>query len=267
MGWIIPAWKPAGQVYGASFNNALGQPAYGGFTIDNTGVDVNNAPVTGLWHLSPTGRSADNGKTWQLKNEGIRGDAPFAWRLTRAANGTLYLVVARRAHRGPGDGALYRSTDGAETWEEMSLPVGCTGPMGLAVDPKDQTRFYLAAWGGGDEKGPDTGGGIFISDDGGQTWKQAMSRDQHIYDVTVDGRNGALYACGFESSAYRSDDGGATWHRLKGFTFKWGHRVIPDPYDAHKVYVTTFGGSVWYGPARGDPDAVEDILTRLERKP
>jgi len=25
--------------------------------------------------------------------------------------------------------------------------------------------------------------------------------------------------------------------------------------------VTTFGGSVWYGPADGDPRAVEDIVT------
>jgi len=25
--------------------------------------------------------------------------------------------------------------------------------------------------------------------------------------------------------------------------------------------VTTFGGSVWYGPAEGDPNAVEDVVT------
>ena len=25
------------------------------------------------------------------------------------------------------------------------------------------------------------------------------------------------------------------------------------------IYITTFGGSVWHGPAEGDPDAVEDI--------
>jgi len=28
------------------------------------------------------------------------------------------------------------------------------------------------------------------------------------------------------------------------------------------IYITTFGGSVWYGPADGDPRAVEDIVTR-----
>ncbi len=36
--------------------------------------------------------------------------------------------------------------------------------------------------------------------------------------------------------------------------------MIPDPLDPGKVYVTTFGGSVWHGPAAGDPAAVEDVV-------
>ena len=39
-----------------------------------------------------------------------------------------------------------------------------------------------------------------------------------------------------------------------------GQRVIADPLDASKIYVTTFGGSVWHGPAQGDPDATEDVV-------
>ena len=27
------------------------------------------------------------------------------------------------------------------------------------------------------------------------------------------------------------------------------------------IYVTTFGGSIWHGPAAGDPRAPEDIVT------
>ena len=64
---------------------------------------------------------------------------PFAWRITRAGDGTLYLVVARRSERGrigdADDGALYRSTDGAEHWTRMTLPAGTNGPNGLTVDP------------------------------------------------------------------------------------------------------------------------------------
>ena len=69
-----------------------------------------------------------------------------------------------------------------------------------------------------------------------------------------------LYACGFDQAAFRSIDRGETWTRIRGFNFKWGQRVIPDPLDRLKIYVTTFGGSVWHGPAAGDPDAVEDVM-------
>jgi photosystem II stability/assembly factor-like uncharacterized protein len=72
-----------------------------------------------------------------------------------------------------------------------------------------------------------------------------------VYDVTVDARDPkTLYACGFESAAWRSDDRGATWSRVPGYDFKWGHRVVVDPADRRMIYVTTFGGSVWHGVGR-----------------
>jgi hypothetical protein len=77
--------------------------------------------------------------------------------------------------------------------------------------------------------------------------------------VAYDARTGAFYAAGFECSVWRSDDRGETWRRLRGYNLKWGHRVIPDPRDPGKIYITTFGGSVWRGSAHGDPAAPEDI--------
>ena len=59
-------------------------------------------------------------------------------------------------------------------------------------------------------------------------------------------------------------DRGATWTRIRGFNFKWGHRVILDPLDPAKIYITTFGSSVWHGPAAGDPRAVEDLVTQVK---
>jgi len=80
--------------------------------------------------------------------------------------------------------------------------------------------------------------------------------------VTIDPRDPrVLYICGFDAAAYRSEDRGRTWRRIKGYNFKWGHRVVPDPINREMIYVTTFGGSVWHGPASGDPRAVEDIVT------
>lgn len=207
-------------------------------------------------------QSTNGGATWTLKNRGLPPE-PFAWRVARSSAGELYLVIARRSEDGSiggaGDGALFRSTDGAETWTRVPLPPGVNGPNGLAVDPRNPRRLYLAAW-GRRTADPDDGGGLYISDDAGSTWKPSLTRDHHVYDVTIDPRNpSTLYACGFESSAWRSVDSGVTWKRIRGYNFKWGHRVIPDPQDASRIYITTFGGSVWHGPAAGDPRAVEDL--------
>jgi photosystem II stability/assembly factor-like uncharacterized protein len=213
-------------------------------------------------------KSVDGGATWALKNAGLAPDPrnqPFAWRLTLAPDGTLYLVLARRSERGrigdADDGALYRSTDGAESWTRMALPAGTNGPNGLTVDPQDPRRLYLSAWGVTHPDG-DTGGGIFVSSDGGVTWRNVLSEAQHVYDVTIDPRDPTrLYACGFDQGVYHSTDRGETWARIRGFNFKWGQRVIPDPRDPALIYVTTFGGSVWHGPAAGDPQATEDVVT------
>jgi photosystem II stability/assembly factor-like uncharacterized protein len=190
---------------------------------------------------------------------------PFAWRLARDRNGILYLVVARRSEDGSfgnsGDGALYRSSDGAGHWERLQLPSGLNGPNGIAIDPDDSNRLYLAAW-GRRVSGEALQGGVFLSTDRGANWRNVLSKDQHVYDVTIDPVNRSiLYACGFESSAWRSADFGETWARVRGYNFKWGHRVIPDPNDPAKIFITTFGGSVWHGPATGDRNALEDIIT------
>jgi photosystem II stability/assembly factor-like uncharacterized protein len=209
-------------------------------------------------------KSADDGVSWTLKNSGITQPAPLAWRLALAGDGTLYVVIARRGEGGSigaaGDGAIYKSTDGAETWTPVKLPSETNGPNGLATDPHDPKRLYLAAWGRPTgEHG--IGGGIFLSTDGGSSWKQVLDRDQHVYDVTIDpGDAKTLYAAGFESSAWRSVDRGEHWERIAGFNFKWGHRVTPDLDDPRMIYVSTFGGGIWHGPAAGAAGR-EDIAT------
>jgi len=93
-----------------------------------------------------------------------------------------------------------------------------------------------------------------------------MYPDQHIHDISFDPRNGRYYACGFNASAYYSEDGAKTWTRIRGYNFKWGRKVAPDPRNQHMIFVTTFGGGVWYGPAKGDPEATEDVLTPFVRR-
>ena len=252
------------------------------WTQSNSGMDETgathilldpNSPVDArVLYVAGFGRgvykSSDGGRTWSLKNNGITQEQPFAWRLAQASNGTLYVVIARRSEDGSignaGDGALYRSTDGAEHWQSVALPEGSNGPNGLAIDPQSPDRLYLAAWAKATGEHGD-GGGIFLSENGGQSWKQVMEKDRHIYDITIDPQDPkVLYAAGFESSAWRSVDRGLHWTRIPGFNFKWGQRVIPDPLHHDEVYITTFGGSVWHGSVNGKQRPVDIATPVLE---
>jgi photosystem II stability/assembly factor-like uncharacterized protein len=254
-GW---RWKPSGK----------GMPS-----TSVTDVILDPSSPVGKRTLYATGfgrgvyKSVDNGNTWILKNKGISEAQPFAWRLTQSKSGTLYLVVARRSEDGSignaGDGALYRSTNGAESWTKMNLPDGVNGPTALTLDPQDPQRMYLTAWG---RMGVnvDHGGGVFLSTNAGQTWKPIFQDSQHVYALTVDTQNPyVLYITGFDEAAYRSTDRGAHWSQVKGYNFKWGHRVTPDPNDPANIYINTYGGGVWYGPATGDSTTQGDILTPI----
>jgi hypothetical protein len=66
----------------------------------------------------------------------------------RDSHGTLYVVVARRSENGSlecGDGALHRLPMAPNIGAAVAR--GLNGPNGLAIDPKDPNRLYLAAWG------------------------------------------------------------------------------------------------------------------------
>jgi photosystem II stability/assembly factor-like uncharacterized protein len=235
-------------------------------------LDPDSPPDRRILYVAAFGRgvykSSDDGHTWSLKNKGISQSQPFAWRLARDSEGMLYVILARRSEDGSignsGDGAIYRSRNQADTWEPVPLPPGVNGPNGLAIDPHNPKRIYLAAWARATGLHGE-GGGIFLSEDAGQSWRQVLDRDRHVYDVTIDANNpNRLYAAGFESSAWSSSDQGEHWTRIPGFNFKWGHRVIPDPKDSNGVYVTTFGGSVWHGSVNGKAAPVDIVTPEMQ---
>jgi photosystem II stability/assembly factor-like uncharacterized protein len=212
-------------------------------------------------------KSTDNGHSWTAKNNGITGEEPFAWRITPSQDGSLYLIVSRRneakQRSEAGAGALYRSTDKADHWQRIELPTGVTGPTGLEIDPRNPQRLYLTAW-GQEEEDADRYGGIYSTENGGKTWQALFTQSQHVYDLTIDLHHpDTLYITGFDAAAYRSTDRGVSWERIKGYDFKWGHRVFIDPNDPAQIYITTYGGGVWHGPAAGSRIPPESDQSRV----
>jgi hypothetical protein len=193
------------------------------------------------------------------KNNELDPRNPFAWRLALLPDGTLYLVVVK--NRLPGHeftGAVYRSTNGAESWEPLPLPDGVDFPNDLTFDPSG--RLYLACW-PRLEGNENFGGGAYASDDGGRTWMPIFDPGMHVYTVSIDPANPeTLYLSTFDAALHGSTDRGRTWKQLPGFDFQWGYRPVPNPHHPGMIYMTTFGSSVWYGPAAKMDDATEDLM-------
>jgi len=224
-------------------------------TFGNSGL-ANPAKPGGVF------KSTDGGRTWTLKTTGMMGANRNGWHLVQLPDRTLYVLIARGMVPGTRielDGAIYRSTDGAEHWQPVPLPAGANAPNDLTFDPTNPSRMYLACW---PKTVGDTNqyGGLFLTDDGGSSWRLAYDQHPHVYGVALDPDNpSTVFINTFDGAALRSDDRGATWQRLGGYNFKWGHRPVPDPLHKGMLYLTTFGSSVWYGPAKGAPGAFEDV--------
>jgi photosystem II stability/assembly factor-like uncharacterized protein len=214
-------------------------------------------------------KSTDDGKTWMQKNSGIE-ENKCAFELTLTTKGVLFLTVSATPMHKNGNkgrefysGAVYRSKDGAETWTKLNVADGPLFPNGIDYDRKNPDHLYLGCWAsielsdlvGGDVAGAtsqneliEMPGGIFMSEDGGDTWKSIFDKNQYVYDVTCDPHHpGRLYCNTFNQAAYRSDDYGKSWKKIKGYDFHWGQRIVIDQNDQDKVYITTFGSSAWHG--------------------
>ena len=205
-------------------------------------------------------KSGDGGASWRKCGD-IPGPNKNAWQLALLPGGRLILLVARGLeNRQAVDGGVYSSTDGGETWEPVDLPPGVNAPNHLAVDPANPNRMFLALW-PRTENGREVCGGLLLSEDGGAGWQRVFREDAHVFSVAVDPVDTyRVYINTFDSAAFASTDGGYNWKKIRGYNFKWGHRVIADIHNPGMIYLTAFGGGLFHGPATGDPEAVFDIV-------
>ena len=136
------------------------------------------------WFGQMIQRSNDGGKTWEpvgnkFAYDGVPGThqwydgTPHPWEFKRVWHLEPSLTDPDTVYAGVEDAALFRTTDGGQTWQELpglrghgSGPRWQPGAGGLCLhtillDPTDPERIYVAI----------SAAGAFRTDDGGATWK------------------------------------------------------------------------------------------------
>ena len=146
---------------------------------------------------------------------------------------------------GAGRSGLWKSTDGGDTWTELTfnpgMPKGLIGKIGVAVSPANPRRVYANI------EAQDSSGGVFRSDDAGATWMRTNSdqkfvvRPFYYMSITADPVNeNTVYVMNLQVS--RSIDGGRTFSTNRvphGDT----HIMWVDPKDPNRLINGNDGGA------------------------
>jgi len=182
---------------------------------------------------------------------------------------------------------IYRSLDAGATWQRVLYTDADTGGSAVAIDPAHPEIVYAGLWqarlGPWEDKDDfnGTGGGLFKSSDGGNTWKRlttglplnlaqiniaiAPSAPQRLY-ASVGTTEPEAYSSAAGLGIFRSDDSGESWARITtdprpALRIGGGDLAVVrvDPTNPDVVYSasivtmkSTDGGKSWQ-PLRGAP--------------
>ena len=150
----------------------------------------------------------------------------------------------------PSASGLFRSTDGGNTWTEITpeankgFPKKPYGRLAVAIAPSNAKRVYAFV------ESPDSA--LFVSDDGGLTWDKRdksqwmVWRPFYFANLIVDPKNpDRLFKT--DGALIVSDDGGKSFAVVGGFQGTHGdaHDVWIDPTNTQAVFVGDDGG-MWY---------------------
>ncbi len=214
------------------------------YHLKGSPVDPNRlyASQSSGWFGQVIQRSDDGGKTWEpVSNkfvyEGNPGThqwydgTPHPWEFKRVWHLEPSLTDPDTVYAGVEDAALFRSTDGGQTWQELAGLRGHesgpkwqpgAGGMGLhtiLLDPSHPGRIFIAI----------SAAGVFRTDDAGKTWRPANRGLRSGYIPDPDAEVGhCVHRIAMHPSrpnvlfmqkhwdVMRSDDAGESWHEVSG---------------------------------------------------
>ena len=232
------------------------------------------AAVGHLWGSNPERgvyKTTDGGRTWNLVLSRNANTGAIDLAIDPRNPETVFAAMYQRQRKGwgyngggPGSG-LFRTTDGGATWTELTngLPRGEKGRIGLAIFPGDPRIVYAIVEAGAApgiaETGTDFGGrggrgfaaasqngGVFRSQDGGQTWEHMASinpRPSYYSRIYVDPKAAnRVYIMGSNRGFYISDDSGHTFRDVFSNVHGEDHALWIDPDDTNHLVIGGDGG-------------------------
>ena len=204
-------------------------------------------------------RTSDGGKTWkQIYTRGVKAGAvdlildPNNPNVIYAAFWDMHRVPWDLESGGP-DSGLFKSTDGGDTWTDLSrnpgMPKGVLGRIGVTVSAVNSERVWALV------EAED--GGVFRSDDAGKTWtrvnqeRKLRQRAWYYSRIFADPlKPDTVFAV--NTSFYRSDDAGKTFNAIRA-PHGDVHYLWVAPNDSNRMIesndgganVSTNGGRTW----------------------
>ncbi len=174
---------------------------------------------------------------------------------------------------GTADGHVFASSDGATSWE-------LRGRVGrrldavvtrLLVDPREKKRIFAAVW----YQEPGTGGGVFESEDRGQSWKLLGLEGEAVRALEMAPSQPEELVAGTRTGVFRSLNGGKSWTRISpegDAEIRNLDSLAIDPRNTEVIYAGTFhlpwltrdGGKTWKPVIAGIIDDSDIMSLRLD---